>query len=201
MFSLDHYDAVADAYIRGVEKCREPARVASVASFFVSRVDAHVDAILEQIGTAKALALRGKIAIANAKMVYRRFTEIFHGKPFRRLKECGGRVQRLLWASTGTKNDRYRDVMYLEELIGSETVTTVPAATLNAFRDHGHVRGATLTEGLDAAGAALSTLAELGVDLRTGANKLQLDGVAAFASDYSSVLAGIERKKRAILAG
>ena len=200
MFSLDHYEAVANAYIKGVEKCREPARVASVASFFVSRVDAQVDAILEQIGTANALALRGRIAIANAKMVYRRFTEIFHGTPFMRLKQYGARVQRPLWASTGTKNPQYRDVLYVEELIGSETVTTVPAATLSAFRDHGHVRGSTVTEGLDAAGAALSTLAELGVDLRTVADKLQLDGVAAFASDYSSVLAGIERKKQVMLA-
>jgi transaldolase len=199
MFSLEHYEAVADAYIRGLEKCREPAPVASVASFFVSRVDAKVDAILEQIGTAEALALRGRIAIANAKMVYRRFTEIFHDKRFMRLKQYGARVQRPLWASTGTKDPRYRDVMYVEELIGSETVMTVPAATLSAFRDHGHVRGVTVTEGLEAAGAALSTLAELGVNLGTIADNLQREGVAAFASDYSSVLAGIERKKQVIL--
>jgi transaldolase/glucose-6-phosphate isomerase len=133
-------------------------------------------------------------------MVYRRFTEIFHGKPFMRLKQYGSRVQRPLWASTGTKNPQYRDVMYVEELIGSETVTTVPAATLSAFRDHGHVAGSTVTEGLESAGAALSTLGELGVNLRTIANELQIDGVAAFASDYSSVLAGIERKKQVILA-
>ena len=200
MFSLDHYEAVANAYIRGLQQCREPARVASVASFFVSRVDTRVDRALEAIGTADALALRGTIAIANAKMVYRRFTEIFYGAPFAALKQRGARVQRPLWASTGVKNPNYRDVLYVEDLIGPDTVTTIPPATLDAFRSHGRVRGATVAEGVDEAGAALSRLAGLGIDLQAIAEKLQVDGVAAFASGYDSVLAGLERKKQSILA-
>jgi transaldolase len=201
MFSLAHYEAVANAYIRGLQQCREPSRVASVASFFVSRVDTKVDRALEAIGTAEALALRGTIAIANAKMVYRRFTEIFGSMPFAALKERGARVQRPLWASTGVKNQNYRDVLYVEELIGSDTVTTLPPATLDAFRDHGRANGTTVAEGMDEARAALSKLAELGVDLRVIAEELQTDGVAAFASDYNAVLAGLERKKESILAG
>jgi transaldolase len=129
MFSLD-YEAVAHAYIRGLQQCREPSRVASVASFFVSRVDTKIDRALEEMGTAEALALRGAIAIANAKIVYCRFTEIFYGAPFATLKERGCRVQRPLWASTGVKNPRYRDVLYIEELVGPDTVTTIPPATL-----------------------------------------------------------------------
>lgn len=200
MFSLDHYEAVAKAYIRGLQQCREPAAVASVASFFVSRVDTRIDRALEAIGTADALALRGTIAIANAKMVHRRFEEIFYGAPFAALKRCGARVQRPLWASTGVKNPRYRDVMYVEELIGPDTVNTVPPATLDAFRNHGHVRGPTVTEGVYEAGAALSMLLGLGIDLRGIAEKLQMDGMAAFASAYDRVLAGLERKKQSILA-
>jgi transaldolase len=201
MFSLDHYEAVANAYITGLRQCREPAQVASVASFFVSRVDTQIDRALEAIGTADALALRGKIAVANAKMVYHRFTEIFYGAPFAALEQRGARVQRPLWASTGVKNFNYRDVLYVEELIGPDTVTTIPPATLDAFRNHGHVRGATVIEGVDQARAALFKLAELGIDLHAIAEKLQADGVAAFASDYSSVLAGLERKRQTILAG
>jgi transaldolase len=201
MFSLDHYEAVANAYIRGLEQCREPSRVASVASFFVSRVDTKIDRALEAIGTADALALRGAIAIANAKMVYRRFTEIFHGAPFATLRERGGRVQRPLWASTGVKNPNYRDVLYVEGLIGPDTVTTIPPATLDAFRGHGRVSGATVVEGVDEASAALSKLAELGIDLKAIADELQVDGVAAFAAGYDAVLAGLEQKKQSILVG
>jgi transaldolase len=200
MFSLDHYEAVANAYIRGLQQCREPSRVASVASFFVSRVDTTIDRALEAIGTAEALALRGSIAIANAKMVYRRFTEIFYGAAFATLKEGGCRMQRPLWASTGVKNASYRDVMYVEELIGPDTVTTIPPATLDAFRSHGRVRSATVAAGVDEARAALSKLAQLGIDLQAIAEKLQADGVAAFASGYDAVLAGLERKKQSILA-
>jgi transaldolase len=199
MFSLDHYEAVANAYMRGLRQCREPWRVASVASFFVSRVDTEVDRALEAIGTPDALALRGTIAVANAKMVYRRFSEIFHGASFAVLKQRGARVQRPLWASTGIKNPKYRDVLYVEDLIGSDTVTTIPPATLDAFRNHGRVSGATVSEGVHEARAALSRLTELGIDLRTIAEKLQADGVAAFASSYDRVLAGLERKKQSIL--
>jgi transaldolase len=170
-----------------------------VASFFVSRVDTKIDRALEAIGTADALALRGAIAVANAKMAYRRFTEIFYGAPFATLRVRGGRVQRPLWASTGVKNPNYRDVLYVEELIGPDTVTTIPPTTLDAFRSHGRVSGATVAEGVDEARAALAKLAGLGIDLKAIAEELQADGVATFASGYDAVLAGLERKKQSIL--
>jgi transaldolase len=200
MFSLDHYEAVANAYIRGLQQCQEPSRVTSVASFFVSRVDTKIDQALEATGAADALALRGTIAIANARMVYRRFSQIFYGAPFAALRERGCRVQRPLWASTGVKSPQYRDVLYVEELIGQDTVTTIPPATLDAFRSHGRVSRATVAKGVDEASAALSKLAELGVDLTAVARELQADGVAAFASGYNTVLAGLERKKQAAIA-
>jgi transaldolase len=135
MFSLSHYVAVARAYLRGVERSPQPHRVASVASFFVSRVDTAVDRALEALGAPEALALRGKIAIANTKLVYQRFREIFHGEAFAALQKRGARVQRPLWASTSAKNPAYSDVMYVEELIGPETVNTMrrSRSTLSAI--------------------------------------------------------------------
>ncbi|MFQ5840059.1 MAG: bifunctional transaldolase/phosoglucose isomerase [Candidatus Methylomirabilales bacterium] len=198
IFSLGHYEAVAQAYLRGLERCAEPSRAASVASFFVSRVDTAVDRALEAIGTSEALAFRGRIAVANAKMAYGRFREIFFGEPFAALRQRGARVQRPLWASTGTKNPAYSDVLYVEELIGPDTVNTMPPATLNAFRDHGRVR-ATLDDGLEAAGAALARVAELGVDLDAITETLQKDGVAAFAQSFELLLATLEEKREAIL--
>jgi transaldolase/glucose-6-phosphate isomerase len=200
MFSMGHYEAVARAYVRGLERAAEPARMASVASFFVSRVDTLVDAALEKIGAPEALALRGKIAIANSKVVYRRFEEIFHGEGFAALKSRGARVQRPLWASTGTKNPNYSDVLYVEELVGRDTVNTLPPATIDAFRDHGRVRGATVKENLDAARADIAKLAQLGIDLEEVGKKLQDDGVAAFAKSFDDLMAALE-KKRAAMAG
>ena len=201
MFSLRHYEAVANAYLRGLERCSKPAAVASVASFFVSRVDTEVDRALEANGSAEALALRGRIAIANSKLVYRRFREIFDGPSFAALRSRGTRVQRPLWASTSTKNPAYRDVLYVEELIGPDTVNTLPPATLDAFRDHGRVRGVTLAEGLEAAQAAVERLRGLEIDLGAITDKLQTDGIAAFASSYDKVIAAIEKKRQAILSG
>jgi transaldolase len=132
-------------------------------------------------------------------MVYRRFAEIFRGAQFTALKQRGARVQRPLWASTGVKNPSYRDVLYVEELIGPDTVNTMPPATVDAFRDHGRVK-CTVTESVDEAQATLVRLAELGIDLRAIAESLQKDGMAAFASAYEHVLAGLERKKHVILA-
>ena len=137
MFSLEDYEAVATAYLRGLEKCAAPERVASVASFFVSRVDTKVDAQLDAIGSPEALRLRGQAAIANAKLAYRRFGEIFGPEAFTDFTARGANVQRPLWASTSTKNPAYRDVVYVEELIGPDTVNTLPVATLEGFRDHG----------------------------------------------------------------
>ena len=201
MFSMSHYEAVARAYIRGLERAAEPAKVASVssvASFFVSRVDTLVDGALEKIGTPEALALRGKIAIANSKAVYRRFEEIFHGEGFAALKSRGARVQRPLWASTGTKNPKYSDVLYVEDLIGADTVNTLPPATIDAFRDHGRARGATVKEKLAEAMSALSQLEQLGVDLEEVGKKLQDDGVAAFAKSFDDLMAALEKKCAAL---
>lgn len=195
MFSLRHYEAVAGAYIRGLQRLKEPAKVASVASFFVSRVDSEVDRALEALGSAEALALRGKIAIANAKKVYQRFREIFYGDDFSALRQHGAHVQRPLWASTSTKNPNYRDVLYVEELIGPDTVDTLPLPTLNAFRDHGRVRGDTVQENLSAAEDQLQRLSSLGIDLNAIAEKLQADGVASFASAYDHVLTALEKKR------
>jgi transaldolase len=199
MFSLRHYEDVARAYIRGLQRCSEPAKVNSVASFFVSRVDTQVDKALDALGSAEALALRGKIAVANAKIVYRRFKEIFYGEDFSTLRKRGARVQRPLWASTGTKNPNYRDVVYVEELIGPDTVNTIPPGTLAAFRDHGKVRGSTVLEGWPEAEAQLRTLASLGIDLEAITDRLQIDGGAAFASAYDHVLAALEKKREKLL--
>lgn len=198
IFSLDHYEAVAQAYLRGVKRHPDPRRVASVASFFVSRVDAAVDRALETIGTPEALALRGQIAIANVKMAYRRFRELFSGKRWEGLSRSGARVQRPLWGSTGTKNPAYSDVLYVAELIGPNTVNTMPPATLDAFRDHGWLR-ASLTEGLDEAEAALDHLARLKIDLAQITSALQQEGVAAFAGSFDQLLATLERRRTAML--
>jgi transaldolase len=200
MFSLSHYEAVAGAYVNGLARCAHPERVASVASFFVSRVDTVVDRALEAIGTAQASILRGRIAIANSKLVYRRFGEIFYGEPFARLRDKGARVQRPLWASTGTKNPAYSDVLYVDELIGPDTVNTLPPATLDAYRDHGAAAGATVEQGCGQAEANLAELKKLGVDLAAITERLQIDGVAAFAASYDQLLAALAEKRDAILA-
>jgi transaldolase len=195
MFSMGHYEAVARAYIRGLQRYSKPEKVASVASFFVSRVDTQVDKALDALGSPEALKLRGKIAVANSKKVYQRFREIFDGDDFSALRKKGAHVQRPLWASTSTKNPHYRDVLYVEELIGRDTVNTLPPATMKAFRDHGQVRGATVEQNLQEAEGQLQTLAKLRIDLNAIADRLQVDGVAAFASAYDRVLAALEKKR------
>ncbi len=198
MFSMGHYEAVARAYVKGLERCADPAQVASVASFFVSRVDTVVDKELEKNGGAEAKALLGKIAIANSKVVYRRFMEIFHGEGFASLRSRGARVQRPLWASTGTKNPAYSDVLYVENLIGPQTVNTLPPETINAFRDHGKIPGATVKAGFDEADRALASLARLGIDLDAITAKLQVDGVAAFAASFDQLMDALEKKRQAL---
>jgi transaldolase len=201
MFSMRHYEAVARAYIRGLERCADPAKVASVASFFVSRVDTMVDRALETLATpqAQAKTLLGKIAVANSKMVYHRFLEIFHGEGFVVLHRRGARVQRPLWASTGTKNPAYSDILYVANLIGAETVNTLPPETLNAFKDHGKVPGETVADSLDEAAAALGRLKALGIDLEAITEKLQQDGVAAFATSFDQLIAALEKKRKAMV--
>ena len=198
MFSLEHYEAVAQAYLRGIRRHPEPHRVTSVASVFVSRLDVVADRLLEKIGSPEALSLRGKIAIANAKRVYRRFRELFDGEPFATLKRRGARVQRPLWASTGTKNPSYSDVLYIEELIGPDTITTVPPATLDAFRDHGRVRVTLGTEGEEAE-AVLATAAALGLDVHAITEQLQADAIKAFASSFDQLVATVGEKRSQIL--
>jgi transaldolase len=201
MFSMAHYEAVARAYIKGLERAAKPAKVASVASFFVSRVDTLVDRALDNIGTPEAKGLRGKIAVANSKMVYKRFEEIFHGEGFVALRHRGARVQRPLWASTSTKNPAYPDVLYVENLIGRETVNTMPMETVRAFHDHGGVPGPTIKESLDEAAAALEQLKTLGIDLGAVAEKLQEDGVKAFADSFDQLMAALERKRSSLVGG
>jgi transaldolase len=197
IFSLAHYEGVANAYIRGLEQCPDPSQVASVASFFVSRVDTAVDRELERIGSPAAVALQGKTAIASAKIAHRRFYEIFSGEPFSTLQGKGARLQRLLWGSTGTKNPAYSDVYYLEELIGPDTVNTVPPATLDAFRDHGRARN-TLEKGLDEAEEVIHKVRKLGIDLDAVTERLQAQGVAAFADSYDKLLASLGEKAQVL---
>ena len=195
MFSLEHYEAVAQAYLRGIERHPNPHRVTSVASLFVSRLDVVADRLLKAIGSPDALALQGKIAIANATRVYRRFRQLFCGDRFSSLKQRGARVQRPLWASTGTKNPSYSDVLYVEELIGPDTITTVPPATLNAFRDHGRVRVTLDTTG-KAADTALASAANLGIDVHAITEQLQADGITAFGSSFGQLVATLGEKRR-----
>ena len=194
MFSLKHYEDVAQAYIRGLKRCKHPERMASVASFFVSRVDTIVDKALEANGSDEARALCGRIAVVNAKVTYRRFQEIFYGDDFADLASEGARVQRPLWASTSTKNPSYHDVLYVDELIGADTVNTLPPATLDAFRDHGRV-GNTITERVDEAAAQIDKLQDLGIRLDELTDKLQVDGVASFAKSFEDLLDAHEKKR------
>jgi len=196
LFSMETYDRVVEAYIRGLEKLareeRDITRPASVASLFVSRVDTAVDKLLEQTGGPADLL--GKAAIANSRLLYQRYKEVFHGPRFAALKARGARLQRLLWASTSTKNPNYRDVLYAEALIGEETVDTMPDATVAAFRDHGRVR-ATLEEGIDEARQTMQRLAEAGIDMAAAMHELQDEGVKAFADSFDKLLATLEGKR------
>ena len=198
MFSLAHYEAVAQAYLRGLKRNAKPHQVSSVASFFVSRVDTEVDRALQTIGTPEALSLRGEIAIANARVVYRRFREIFLGTSFEEFRSRGARLQRPLWASTGTKNPAFSDVLYVEGLIGPHTINTIPPATLNAFRDHGRVQP-TLEAGEQDAEQALARLAKLGIDLGAITEKLLADGITAFTHSLDELLSSLKEKRRVLL--
>jgi transaldolase len=195
MFSLQHYEAVAQAYLRGLAHHPDPHRVTSVASVFVSRLDLVADRVLEVIGSPAALSLRGRVAIANARRIYRRFREIFDGEPFAALKHRGARIQRPLWASTGTKNSSYSDVLYVEALVGPDTITTVPPATMDAFRDHGRVRVTLGTEEKEAE-AVLATAEALGLDLNAITEQLQAEAIDAFASSFDQLLATVAEKRR-----
>jgi transaldolase len=201
MFSVDVYRDVARAYIAGLRRRRdaggEIGRVASVASFFVSRVDTKVDKALDGIGTPDALAARGQAAIANAKLAYHAYKEIFEGGEFDDLAAAGARVQRCLWASTSTKNPTYRDVMYAEELIGPKTVDTLPTETIEAFLDHGVV-SRTLDVGLDEAIAAIRAVESLGIPMATVTDELIVEGVASFTKSFEELMGVIDAKRKAL---
>jgi transaldolase len=201
IFSLSRYAEVVEAYLGGLERLIEaggnPARVASVASFFVSRVDTEADRRLEAIGSEEALALRGKLAIANAKLAYDHFRRQFSGERWRLLREQGARVQRCLWASTSTKNPSYPDTLYVDELIGPDTVNTMPIETVRAFQDHGTVRQ-TLTEGMDEARQVFERVAAVGVDYDDVVEVLEREGVEKFADSFAALMAGIADKRTRI---
>jgi transaldolase len=196
IFSLDRHAEVAEAYIRGVERLVEaggdPAQVVSVASFFVSRVDTETDKRLVALGGQDHL--KGKLAIANAKLAYQRYKEIFSGPRWEALAAKGATPQRCLWASTSTKNPAYRDVMYVEELIGPETVNTMPKETIEAFQDHGEVR-LTLEEGVDEARRVFEELAEAGIDYDDVTLTLEDEGVQKFSDSFKELLDGVAAKK------
>ena len=199
MFSMAHYEAVAQAYINGLhhwlEQGGDPADVASVASFFVSRVDTAVDKQLAALDDPAAAELMGKTAVTNAKIVYQRFREIFHGPAFAELTDAGAGVQRLLWASTSTKNPDYPDTLYVDGLIGPQTVNTMPPETVDAFRDHGKLSHSLIAD-VAQAQLVLDHLAELQIDLNAITEQLQEEGVAAFARSFDSLLATIEEKQQ-----
>ena len=205
IFGLENYKAVADAYISGLEKLARTGptvtpghpvnKVASVASFFVSRLDSAIDKELEKLNQKQLL---GKSAIANSKLAYAEFKQIFSGSRWQLLKDAGARVQRVLWASTSAKNPDFADTLYVDELIGPDTVNTIPPATLDSFMDHGRV-AETLTKDWEEAREQIAKLAELGIDLQAVTQQLQEDGVVAFAKPFDALLQSIAEKRERLL--
>jgi transaldolase len=189
LFGLDRYEQILEAYLQGLEAHDgDLARVHSVASFFVSRVDTEVDRRLRAIGTPEALALQGKAAVAQAKLAYQLFQERFSGPRWQALAARGARPQRLLWASTSTKDPAYPDTVYVDNLIGPDTITTLPETTIAAFQDHGTL-ATTITQDVEDAHATMDRLAAVGIDPRAVARVLEDEGVAAFANSYDELLA------------
>jgi len=200
LFAQSAYEQVAEAFLSALEaraaKGQDISHIASVASFFVSRIDTLVDSeIDEKLKTAskatqKSLpeSLRGKIAIANAKLTYKKYQELFGGPRWKKLAAKGAQTQRLLWASTSTKNPKYRDVLYVEELIGADTVDTIPPATFDAFRDHGKLRPS-LTEDVEDAAKTMANLAKAGISMKVVTDKLLVDGVKLFSDAFAQLLA------------
>ncbi len=208
LFSLDAYRRVIEAYMAGLEERvtagKDIRNIASVASFFVSRVDSEVDkrldAILQSASPEKRRqidSLRGKAAIANAKLAYRIFQKEFSSPRWKKLEAKGASVQRVLWASTSTKNPSYRDVMYVEQLIGPHTVNTMPPQTIEAFRDHGEVKR-TVDKEVDVAETVIRDLAQLGISIDDVTEKLLVDGLASFQKSYDTLIAGLSKKTKAL---
>jgi transaldolase / glucose-6-phosphate isomerase len=200
LFAQSAYEQVAEAFLAALEaraaKGQDISHIASVASFFVSRIDSLVDGKIDEKLKAGAdvsqsallESIRGKIAIANARLTYKKYQELFGGPRWKALAAKGGQTQRLLWASTSTKNPKYRDVIYVEELIGADTVDTIPPATFDAFRDHGKLRPS-LTENVDGAAKTMADLAKAGISMKEVTDKLLVDGVKLFADAFATLLA------------
>jgi transaldolase len=204
IFSVEVYAQVVESYLKGLEmrlaKSGALDRVASVASFFVSRIDTAVDKKLEEIartGKPEAAELMGKAAIANAKLAYEKFQHLFSGARWERLAKAGAQVQRPLWASTGTKNSKYSDVFYIDTLIGPHTVNTMPPATYDAFRDHGKAV-VTITDDLKGAHGLLAKLEQVGIDLTEVTEELTVAGVKSFSDSYNNLIAVIERRRQEV---
>jgi transaldolase len=207
LFAIERYEEVAWAYIAALEKLAREGkpldRIASVASFFVSRIDTMADQQIEaKLAEARSdsdkqrlQSLLGKTAVANAKLAYVKFKEIFSSARFQALAQKGARAQRMLWASTGTKNPKYSDTLYVDTLIGPDTVNTMPAATLNAYRDHGKP-ASTIAQGVEESRAVMKQLAEVGIDLAAITRKLEDQGVESFTKDYEKLLAALSEKRR-----
>jgi len=201
IFSLERHREVAEAYIRGLQRHADGggdlSRIASVASFFVSRVDTEGDKRLDEIGGHDEL--KGKLAIANAKLAYQQYKEVFSGEQWEALREKGATAQRCLWASTSTKNPEYRDVIYVEELIGPDTVNTMPRETIEAFEDHGTV-ARTLDDDVEGARRVLAAFAEAGIDYDDVVATLEREGVEKFAKSFQQLFADVEAKRDSLVA-
>jgi transaldolase len=199
IFSLDRYAAVAEAYLRGLERLVEsggsPKPVASVASFFVSRVDTEADRRLDEAGRPE---LKGKLAVANAKLAYQKYEQLFSGPRWEPLAAAGATPQRCLWASTSTKNPEYKDTLYVDELIGPATVNTMPLETIRAFQDHGTVAD-TLEAGLDEARQVFADLETAGVDYDDVTDTLEREGVQKFSDSFDDLLGGIRAKRAELI--
>jgi transaldolase/glucose-6-phosphate isomerase len=207
LFSQEVYKRVAEAYIAGLEQLSarggDVSKIASVASFFISRIDSSVDAIVgERLKASKdqreqeqLKSILGKVAIANGKQTYVSYQKLFSGDRWKALATKGAQAQRVLWASTSTKNPNYRDVLYVEELIGPDTVNTIPPATLDAFRDHGRARPS-LTEDVESANRTMETAAKLGISMKEVTDKLTDDGVRLFAEAFDKVLKAVETNSK-----
>ncbi|MFX0592122.1 transaldolase [Melissospora conviva] len=205
IFGLDRYSAVMEAFLAGLEQAKanghDLTKIASVASFFVSRVDSEVDKRLDAIGSPAALQLRGKAAVANAQLAYERYAEVFSSPRWQALADAGAHPQRPLWASTSTKNPDYRDVIYVEELIAPGTVNTMPEPVIHAYAEHGETRGDTITGSYDAARQVFADLDRVGIDFDDVIATLEREGVEKFEASWTELLDGVRKSLDAAAEG
>jgi transaldolase len=205
IFALDRYEQVMDAFLAGLEQARDNGHdlstIGSVASFFVSRVDTEVDKRLDKIGSDGAKALKGKAAIANARLAYQRYSQVFSSPRWQALADAGAHPQRPLWASTSTKNPAFRDVVYVEDLVAPGVVNTMPESTIHAYADHGETTGDTVTGGYDEAQRVLDDLERIGVPYQDVVQTLEREGVEKFEASWLELLDGVRASLEAAAAG